>query len=119
MKGKKGQAVLYITFFISALIIIVIAAVLAPMGVQFSTVMFTEGESILANAQPDIDAIQDTDIQAAINASVASAKEAGSTNIQVNSAMYQYAWVLVIILAGVIFFLQTRRLIEVGAGGFV
>lgn len=116
---KKGQAVLYVFWFIAAIIIITIAAVLAPMGVLFNTKMLTAGEDILNKAQSDIDGIQDADVQASVNATVAAAKSAAATNINVNANMFQYSWVLILIITGIIVFLQARQLIEVGAGGFI
>lgn len=119
MFGKRGQVVLYIYFFIAMIILVTIAAVLAPMGVRFNSAMYTAGEGILADAQPDIDAIQDASIRTAINESVTAAKSAGQNNVEVNAAIFQYSWVLVLILIAVILFIQSRRLIEVGRGGFV
>jgi hypothetical protein len=117
--SKKAQAVLFVYFFITAVIIVVIAAVLAPMGVLFNTKMYEAGEDILARAQADIDNIQDATVQGQINDTIDAALDAGQNNIDVNAAIFQYGWVFVLILTGLIVFMQTRRLIEVGAGGFI
>lgn len=119
MKSKKGQAVLYVYFFIAAIIIVTIAAVFAPMGVLFNSKMYTAGESIMLKAQDEISGIQDASVRASINETVQQALDAGQNNIEVNAAIFQYGWVFVLILTGLIVFLQTRRLVEVGAGGFV
>lgn len=118
-QNKKAQAVLYVFFIITAIIIVTIAAVLAPMGVLFNTKMYAAGEAILEDAQPDIDNINDANIRAAVNSSVAAAKQAGSTSITVNSSIFQYSWILILLITGLVVFLQARRLIEVGAGGFI
>lgn len=117
--NKKAQAVLYVYFMIAAVIIVTIAAVLAPMGVLFNTKMFTAGEDILAMSQDEINDIDNPTIRARVNSTVASAMAAGENNIDVNSAIFQYAWVVVVVLTALIVFLQTRRLIEVGSGGFI
>lgn len=114
MKNKKGSVTLMIVFFIAAVIIITITAVLAPMGVLFNTAMFTAGEDILNQSQPYIDDIKDTDIRNTINDVVTSAKAAGSDNIEVNANLFQYSWVFIIILTGLIIFLLTRRAVEYG-----
>lgn len=119
MKSKKGQVTLYIYFFITASIIIVLAALLAPIGVLFNTKMFQAGEVIIGDSLDEIDGIQDLTVKASVNATVASAKAAATNNITVNSAMFQYAWVVVLVLTAIIVFLYSRRLIEVGAGGFI
>lgn len=116
---KKGQAVLYVFWFITAVIIVTIAAVLAPMGVLFNTKMLQAGEDILDKSLDEINAIDDVTVKAAVNDTVLAAKNAGTTNINVNANFFQYSWVIILLITGVITFLQARRLIEVGAGGFV
>lgn len=117
--NKKAQAVLYVYFIIAAVIIVTIAAIFAPMGVLFNTKMYTAGEDILADAQDEIELIQDASVKAAVNDTVQSAKDAATVNINTNANIFQYGWVAVILLTGIIIFMQTRRLIEVGAGGFI
>ncbi len=119
MTNKKAQAVLFVYFFISAIIIVTIAAVFAPMGVLFNSKMYAAGDDILARAQADIDDIHDTAVRTQINDTISAAKAAGQNNIDVNASIFQYGWVFVLILTGLIVFLQTRRLIEIGAGGFI
>lgn len=117
--NKKGQAVLFVYFFISAIIIVIIAAVFAPMGVLFNTKMYQAGEDILLRSQDEIKGIHDLTVQAQINDTISVALDAGTNNIDVNAAIFQYGWVFVLILTGLIVFLQTRRLVELGAGGFI
>ena len=81
MKNKKGQAVLFVYFFISAVIIVIIAAVFAPMGVLFNTKMYAAGEDILLKAQDEIDEIDDTTVQGQINDTIDAALDAGTNNI--------------------------------------
>jgi hypothetical protein len=119
MKSKKGQAVLYVYFIITAIIIVTIAAVLAPMGVRFNAAMYAAGEDILEDSKADIDAIQDNAVRKQVNATVEAALDAGANNIEVNAQIFQYSWVIVLILTAVVVFLNARRLVEVGAGGFI
>jgi predicted PurR-regulated permease PerM len=119
LKQRKAQAVLYVVFFISAVIIIIIGAVVAPLGVSFSTKMYTAGENILNDAQPDINAIQDSEVREAVNSTIAAAKDAASTNINVSANMFQYSWIFFVIITALIVFLSARKLIEVGQGGFI
>lgn len=119
MRNKKGQAVLYVYFIITAIIIITIAAVLAPMGVRFNAAMYAAGEDILEDSKADIDSISDNSIRAQVNDTIYAALNAGANNIEVNAQIFQYSWVIVLILTVVVVFLNARRLVEVGAGGFI
>ena len=119
IRGKKGQAVLYIYFIIAMIVIITIVGVAAPLGVLFNVKMYTAGESILNKSLVEINQIQDSAVRASINATVNSALAAGQNNIEVNSGIFQYSWIFVIIIAGVIFFINARRVIEVGNSGII
>ncbi len=118
--NKKANVVIYIVFFMAAIVIIVIAAVLAPMGVLFTVSAFEAGEQILIQSNSSIQSIQDQDVKDAIDGSVTAAKDATELNIDVNSSMFQYAWVFVLIIAVIIAFISARSLIETRgfSGGF-
>lgn len=116
MDGKRGQVILWFVFVIMAFVIIVISAVLAPAGVQFTTVSYLAGEKILNNSLDDINNIQDEAIKASINGTVNSAKAATEDNIAVNSAIFQYGWIIVVVLVGLVLFMLTRQLVDVGQG---
>ena len=119
MKGKKGQITFYLYFIIFAFVMIVLAALLAPMGVLFTTEMIGAGERILNNTQADLDDIQDTDIRESLNNTIISAMDTAQDNIEVNSSFFQYSWVFIIILSALGVFLLTRRIVEVTGGGVI
>lgn len=114
---KKAQVTQYIVWFILAILIITITAVLAPMGVLFNTKMYTEGESILNRALPDINAISDSSVRTSVNDTVQAALAAGENNIEVNSNLFQYSWIFVLVLTAIFIFMQTRILVEFRTGG--
>lgn len=121
MKSKRGSATLYVAFIILGIIIVVIGAIAAPLGVRFTSEMYAAGEVILNDSQPAIDSIQDVNVRESIMATVASAKGATEDNVEIFGAAYQYSWVLFIIIAGLIMFLATRSQVErqVRGGGFI
>ena len=112
---------MYVIFMISAIIIVTVAGVLAPMGVLFNTKMMEAGVNILSIANESIQDIDDAGVRAAIGNATEQALDAGVSNIEVQSDLFQYSWVIVLILGAIIFFLATRRSIEVsgGGGGFI
>lgn len=117
--NRRGQVTFYISFMIAAIFIILVAAFFAPMGVRFNTEMYLAGEKILNNTQESINDIADDTIREQINASIEVAKAAQVTNISVNASLFQYSWILVLAALAIIIFLQTRRMVEFGAGGFI
>jgi predicted PurR-regulated permease PerM len=117
--NKKGQLGIYLAAMIVVIIIIVLAALFAPIGARFTTQTYLAGETILNQTQEDIDAIQDADIKASINTNIQNAKDATDDNIEFLTALYKYAWLFVLIILGIGFFLLSRSLIEYNQGGLV
>jgi len=119
LKEKKAQTSLYFAFMMAAITIVVIAAVFAPMGVRFNSEMYIAGQGILNESLPTINQINDADVKAAVLDSVNAARDEGSNIIQVNAAVFQYSWVVIIALLALIVFLSARRLVEYGQGGII
>lgn len=117
--GKRGQVAIYLAFIVLAIIIIVITALIAPMGVLFNIEMYKAGEKILNNSQVSLEGISDVEIREAVNESINAAKDNAQNNIEVNAAMFQYAWIVVLVLCSLVLFLYTRRIVEYGGGGLI
>jgi len=116
---KKGQIALYISFIILAIILVLLGAVFGPMGALFTVEMFAAGEEILIMANETANNISDPNIRAALTGTLTAATEATQMNVDVNAGLFQYSWILIIALAGLVIFLNTRRLVEFGGGGFI
>lgn len=116
---KRGQISLMLVFFITSLLIVIIAAVLAPLGVQINSEFYAAGESIMLEANHSISQINNTDVKTEIQTTIGDALDSQQTNIEVNSAVFKYGWVFVLILAALVTFLYTRRLVEYGGTGFI
>jgi len=113
---KKAQVSMYVSWFFVSALIIAIAAVLAPAGIRFNTELYSAGEDILENSFDSIEGIQDENVRTAVNASVVEAQQATTDNIDILGAMYQYGWVVVLVISGIIFFLYSRRIVEYQQG---
>lgn len=117
--NKKGQMAFYITFMFSALLIVVVAAVIAPLGVEFNTQLYLQGQEILNDTIPDINNITDSTVRASVLATVNQAQASAANNIEVNANIFQYGWVLLIITSVISTFLLLRRVVEFGGGGII
>lgn len=91
------------------------------MALQFNTTLWAEGESILIDANETAANINDTGVRNELQNTFASAAEAKTENTNILASLYQYGWIFVIVVAGLVFFLLTRQTIETrqGGGGFV
>ena len=120
LKNKRGTIMLYITFIILAVIIITISAVVAPMGVLFNTKMYQVGEQIILDANESISAIDNSTVRTNLQTMFSNALGNTENNIEVNNSIFQYGWIIVLVLTGLVLFIYTRRLVEVGSsGGFI
>lgn len=122
-KNKRAQVTIYISSLILAIIILVLTAVIAPAGVLFTAKSVEAGEKIMLQANESISQIQNATIRDKWHGIVGSAYEAADTNIEINSYLFQYSWVIMIALVGIVAFLYTRQLVEFqsrgGGGGIV
>ena len=110
---------MFFAFIVLALLIVTISGVLAPMGVLFNTEMYKAGEMILNQSNGSISDIQNTEIKQQIGDNIKSATDATMTNIEVNSDIFQYGWVLMLALIAIVLFLMSRQMVEVGRGGVI
>lgn len=115
-KDKKGVVVLYFIFLIVAIFIIFVAAFAAPMGVLFNTELYKAGEDIMLQANESISGIQNDTVRSQIQTVVSGGLAATQNNIEVNNALFQYGWIVVLVLAGLVIFLFTRSLVELQTG---
>jgi hypothetical protein len=118
-KNKKGQVGIYIVFIISSIIIVMIAAFAAPMGVLFNTEIYKAGEKIMLQANESVQEIQNATVRASIEGIINDGLNNVETNIEVNGALFQYGWILVVGLTALILFLLTRSIVEVRTGNLI
>lgn len=114
--GKRGTVMLYITFMILALILVVIAAVFAPMGVLFNTKMYAAGEDIMLKANASVADINDAAVRDSVYNVIDQGLAAQQNNIDVNAAIFKYGWVFLVVITGLVIFIFARRLVEYGGG---
>jgi len=115
--NKKGQVTVYIIGIIAMLFIIVLAGFFAPIGVDFNSKIYLEGEKLLLSANDSISAIENVQVRDQLLETVGSAQSATQDNIEINAAFFRYGWVIALVLVGLIIFLFTRQLSEF-RGGF-
>lgn len=114
--NKRGNLTLYVFFIVLSIVVVTVAAVLAPMGVLFTSEMFAAGEDIFLDANETISQISDDEVRTAMLGSVDSAYENADTNVEVLSSFYRWGWVFVLVLAALAAVIFTRQSVEYGRG---
>ena len=115
--NKKASVVLYFVFMLTAIFVILIAAFFIPMAVRFNSEMYKAGEMIMLDSNASISGIKNETVRAEIQGVIGTALGAGQNNIEVNSFLFQYSWVLVIGIVALVIFLYSRSMIELRSGG--
>ena len=115
--NKKANLSLYIVWFILAIIIILTAALIVPMGTIFATTMYAEGEKLLVMSNSSIERIQDQEVKDRIQAIIGSAKDSAELNIETSTNIFKYSWLIVIIITIIVLFLIARSYVEINQGG--
>jgi len=115
-KGRKSSITMYFIYIILVTGILFVAAVAAPMGIRFASVLYVHGEKQIIEANKTISQIQNETVRNSIQGIFGSAVQSQQNNIEVYTAMYQYGWIIVIVLTSLILFLLTRIRVEVGSG---
>jgi hypothetical protein len=115
-RNKKGVLTFYLVFMILAMVIVFITAVMAPFGVLINTEFYEIGEDIMLDANETASKINNSDVRNAIQGSFSESLGGIENNIEVNNSIFQYSFIIVLIVGALFLFLYSRRLVEAGYG---
>jgi heme/copper-type cytochrome/quinol oxidase subunit 2 len=118
-ENKKGNVTLYFVFMIMAIIVLVVAGTLAPLGVRLNTEMLVAGQRVINSSVNRAGDISDATVRAEVEGILTESRDAMQNNIEINAGLFRYAWLIIIVLVGVVIFLFTRSIIEQRQSGFV
>ena len=119
IKGKRGVLGIMFVFFVTALLIITITSVFAPIGVQFNAHAYAMGEQIMINSNQTIASINDSEVRTSIQDLIQGGLDQTQSNIEINAQIFKYGWIPVLILVTLVMFMFTRKIVEYGGGGIV
>jgi hypothetical protein len=118
-KGVKGQVSMYIVTIVALITIVLIAAVIAPMGVLFNTKLYAAGEGIIRTSNQSLNQITNATMRAEIQEVLNGGLDNIYQNITVNNDIFKYGWIMALLVTSLVAFLYTRRVVEFSGGGFV
>ena len=113
---KKAQMTFYLVWVITGIFIVLGAALIIPFGALFTVEAYSAGEMIWNLTEPDINNIQDANVRAAVGDAVSEAKSSTSENVVMVTDIFQYSWVILLVILVMIAFLFTRKNVEYGGG---
>ena len=112
MFNNKGQVSFYIIFLFIATVIILIGAIAAPFGSTLASEFYIAGQGLLNETVYDtIPQISDDGVREALNNSFTSATSAATQNIQISNSIFEYSWLFLLILVGIVMYLIARSLV--------
>lgn len=116
MRSRKGQLVLYLNFIVTAIVIVLMAAVLVPVGVTFNSAAYVQGEGIMHMSDKYIDSIENDTVRSGLQDVFTTSLGATQENIEVGNDIFRYGWVAVLVISALILFLFGRRITEASGG---
>lgn len=121
--GERGQAglwVLGITLAFISVIVIFMFVVLSPAVQVFNNSLYVQGaQPLLEEINTNATQIDDPTIVNSIDSAVQNSKNGFMMNSEVLNFFYQYAWLFVISICGLVLLLGSRFLVERQVGGAV
>jgi hypothetical protein len=117
--NKRGVVMLYVLWVFIAIAIIAVAAVVAPFGAHINTEFYKIGEQMIIDANESVQGIQDASVRATLTSTMDGAQDETQEIIELNTNMFKYSWIFVLVIAGIIIFIIARQYVEYTGGGFV
>ena len=116
---SNNQAVLsfFLMFIFLAAIGVFLFSIGIPFTIDFSTELINAGDDIISNTINKVNDIDNPEIRERLTATLNNAQEAKSTNIEILSFFYQYAWVWIILLITFVIFIGVRKIVETNQMG--
>ena len=102
---KKGQVFNFIIFLIVATVIIFAGAVLVPLGTDITTNTYEIADMLLDQANSTLNTIIDTDLKDPMLTQNQLALGATDFNKLIITAVFQWGWLIILILTTVVLYL--------------
>lgn len=92
--------------------------VLANPALQiFHIRSYAHSESMLDLANDSADLINDANVKAQIKSVVQAEKDSTTTNVDILGNLYQYYWIIFVVIISIVLFVAARRQVETGGIG--
>lgn len=111
---KDENAVLgfFLAFVLSATMLVFLFACAIPFLINFTTDLYAASDSIIEDAQDNLDSISNDTIKTRIQNNLQNMQDATEENIDYLSFFYQYSWVFIILVTTFTIFMRARQVVE-------
>jgi len=110
--NNKGQVAYFFVFVFVAIGLLFLFAVATPFLQTFNIEAYKVGETIINDAQGDIDEIQNTEVRESIDGLLTAQQESMEGQTDVLGVFFQYGWIIIIVVLVLLIFMATRQTVE-------
>lgn len=110
-KGVISFALLYLLVLV---IFLILFAFIVPFSINFNTQLMSGADTMLEQANADVNSITDANIRSELQTSIDNATDTVTDNTDNLSTYFQFAWILVPVIVALIMFIVTRTSVERG-----
>ena len=116
--NNKGNFSFVVMFFIIAFGLSFLFIVVAPSLQKYNAAVFKAAEPIISDANAQAAGITNTSVRDQLVTLYNNQAENTTTQQDILSTMYQYAWLIIIVLSALVMFLFSRSLVETQTGRY-
>ncbi len=113
---RKGVIAYFFIFIFLSVVVVMLFAFTIPLLIDINTHFYTAGERALDDAVSWSEKINDTDIKAQIQDTLASSKASIPDQIEILGFFHRYGWLILIVAVLFVIFMQTRVTVETATG---
>lgn len=119
IKNNNAVLGLFLVFVFSAVMMVFLFSFAIPFLTSFTVDLYVAGDDIIANAETQIDSIQNVTIREQIRGNLQNMQAATQENINLMAFFYQYSCVFVIVIITFMLFMLGRSIVETKGMGVV
>ena len=110
--NNKGNIMFFFSFISVAFVLLLIFTVGTTLVISMNTSMYEAAEEILIDANTTIQSIADPTIKAEIQSANDTSLDSIQETIMTNELLFQYSWLIILFVIGLMFFIFSRTMVE-------
>ena len=112
--NEKGSFSYFFVFIVSAIILVLFFAFMTPLMMIWNTSIYESSEVLFEDSLSTANDINNASVKAALIGSTNAASTSITDQVDILSIFFQYAWLIVIFVLALIYFLFARQQVESG-----
>jgi hypothetical protein len=116
--NEKGNFSFVVTFFIVAFGLSFLFIVVSPSLQKYNTALFKAAEPIITDANAQAQGLTNSSVKSQLTSLYNSQADNTTTQADILSILYNYAWLIILVLTAIITFLLSRSIVEAQTGRY-